>query len=84
MPEITNQHYIVAVNSDNSYPLKRTSHIKNGQPHPEVQDGYLTLAHVIPDGQVMPDITLSLYNSGKLWDDIKDLTWQEVNDTYLW
>lgn len=80
----SNTHYIVAVNQDDSYPLARTSHVKKGLPHPEVQQGYLVTADVVPDGQILPNIIRSLYLSGKLWDDIKDMTWQEVYDHYTW
>lgn len=79
-----NDYYVVAINMDGSYPLRRDSHVKHGQPHPEVQNGYLTTGHVIPDGQIIPYVNLSLYESGRLWIDIADMTWQEVNDMFKW
>jgi len=80
----TNEYYIVAVNQDGSYPLERTSHIKHGQSHPEVQKGYLTTAHVIPDGQIIPHTNSSLYFGGWTWADIEDMLWQDVYDTFVW
>ena len=80
----TNRHYIVAVNSDDTYPLLRTSHVKKGLPHPEVQNGRLVVAHTEPDGQIIPDTIQSLYLSGKKWSDIQNMTWQEVLEHYAW
>lgn len=81
----TNTKYIVAVNEDGSYPLLRTSHMKNGHSHAEVQEGYLVEATVIPDGHIVPgEISNSLFLSHKKWLDIQGLTWQQVHDRWTW
>jgi len=86
--EPKNEYYVIAVNSDNTYPLERTSHIKDGKSHPEVQDGYLTTGAVTPDGVITPYVPPAppqiQYIHEMTWGQVAQMTWQQAVDDYLW
>lgn len=91
--EPTNEYYAIAVNADNTYPPTRASHMKDGVPHPEIQDGFLTTGHVIVDGHIIPcgaptppvpPQSGSLYELGYIWGDLEPYTWGQTEEYFTW